>query len=775
MSSRKKRKITKNIYIEDAIHDILMDWKIVQMKRQSDLTYKNALQHKKVAMAIAGRNQNMLKYLPQFADDAEVVYEAVVALEITSRYELKRLERTCHPSAFQYASKRLQHDRDFIDSLVEALSGEQNAESVVSKLHQYVPYEILEQIKPFSAELLERAVSEGRPKLVQTQIAGRRLNPNELAKLFSILLDQSPFTETYHQVMDLLVDLTDFLGQEYPPSLDFLAEEKQPALVLWLSENAKMDQFHVITSKLRGNGLFTQSLAETLCKEYMSRNPQTVGASVCLDKLETLMFGSPTLAVSYLEVLFREMIEKNVSRQLSFGGASSSSSEHTSAGESITRSEAVGRFVSHLLDRIFEVGPRSMKNVLSKLLSSAVSNGSLPITDIILKRVQPTTQLLECASNLEMTNLLLAHGADVDVRDDDGRTALHMAAQFGALETLQRLLQAHADINAQDKLGLTPLFVSAKDVETGCFEELLSRGADPNIEVGYDYCTVLYYALSSVDRSGLVRLLLHVDFDDQIKCNIYKKCGRTGNTYVHAAARSGLFDEQRQYNYFDLLHDAGADFNEKNNQGLTPLEYINDRRIAKYIIEYGGCGMVDASTFKMLSEIPMLYVVQLKTVEDQYTGEDEINSPVRCFPCKDVIGASSLHKWMNQHGQENNNKCPTCRRVIKQVEIMSPTVAARWDAVERLALKEEKEHDERKEELMNTPQFTTLVQKKENARKKLENAKQLLKESIHELKAVDDKIDEAKEPLNEDRRAVEAKVRALRDDRLLDLIINLKF
>ena len=768
MSSRKKRKITKNIYIEDAIHDILMEWQIVQMKRPSDLTYENALQHKKVAMAIAGRNQNMLKYLPQFADDAEVVYEAVVALEITSRYELKRLERTCHPTAFQYASKRLQHDRDFIDELVEALSGEQNAESVVSKLYQYVPYEILGQIAPDSPLLLERAVSAGRIDIVQKQLAGRKPNSRELVKLFTMIIEQHPDTTQRH-IMDLLLPLVASNN-----TLDKLLKKKQPALEPWLSANATMDQFHAITLKLRGNGLFTQSLAETLCKEYMSRNPKTVGASVCLDKLETLMFGSPTLAVLYLEVLFREMIEKHVSRQLSFGGASSSS-EHTSAGESITRSEAVGRFVSKILDRIFEVGPRSMKNVLSKLLSSAVSNGSLPITVIILKRVPPTTQLLECASDLEMTNLLLAHGADVDVRDDDGRTALHMAAQFGALETLQRLLQAHADINAQDTLDLTPLFVSADSGQTGCFSELLSRGADPNIEVGLDFCTVLYYALSSVERSGLVLLLLQVDFDDQIKCNIYKKCGRTGNTYVHAAARSGLFDEQRQCNYFDLLHGAGADFNEKNNQGLTPLEYINDRRIAKYIIEYGGCGMVDASTFKMLSEIPMLYSVQLKTVEDQYTGEDEINSAVRCFPCKDVIGASSLHRWMNRHDQANNNKCPMCRRVIEQVEIMSPTVAARWDAQETLALKEEKEYDERKEELMKTPQFTTLVKRKENERKKLENAKQLLKESVHELKVVDDKIDKLKEPLNEDRRAVEAKVRALRDDRLADLIINLKF
>ena len=102
---KKQKTQAKQITDEDAIHDILVDPKIVQMKRQSDLPYKIHLQHKPVALVIVGRTQNMLKYLPQWQDDKEVVYEAVVALDVSGRPEVASLNRgiSSHPTAFQFA------------------------------------------------------------------------------------------------------------------------------------------------------------------------------------------------------------------------------------------------------------------------------------------------------------------------------------------------------------------------------------------------------------------------------------------------------------------------------------------------------------------------------------------------------------------------------------------------------------------------------------------------------------------------------------------------
>lgn len=56
---------------------------------------------------------------------------------------------------------------------------------------------------------------------------------------------------------------------------------------------------------------------------------------------------------------------------------------------------------------------------------------------------------------VEILELLLAKGADVNAKDDEGRTALML--QFNDSATLQDLLNAGADVDARDKDGWTPL------------------------------------------------------------------------------------------------------------------------------------------------------------------------------------------------------------------------------------------------------------------------------------------------------------------------------
>lgn len=68
---------------------------------------------------------------------------------------------------------------------------------------------------------------------------------------------------------------------------------------------------------------------------------------------------------------------------------------------------------------------------------------------------------LHLAEKEELAQLLLAHGADVNARDNDGNTPLLDAALSNQREIVKLLLANGADVNAKNKNGLSPLDMAA--------------------------------------------------------------------------------------------------------------------------------------------------------------------------------------------------------------------------------------------------------------------------------------------------------------------------
>jgi len=64
-----------------------------------------------------------------------------------------------------------------------------------------------------------------------------------------------------------------------------------------------------------------------------------------------------------------------------------------------------------------------------------------------------------------MVKLLVAHGANVNAKDENGETPLH-GAVGGKIEIVKFLLEQKADVNAKDNSGQTPLHVA------GCITQL---------------------------------------------------------------------------------------------------------------------------------------------------------------------------------------------------------------------------------------------------------------------------------------------------------------
>ena len=82
----------------------------------------------------------------------------------------------------------------------------------------------------------------------------------------------------------------------------------------------------------------------------------------------------------------------------------------------------------------------------------------------------------------EKIQALLELGADVNVRDYKGKTALHRAGTAGFLASMEVLLANGANIDAADEKGETPLFDAVRAGRVEAVALLLERGADATAE-----------------------------------------------------------------------------------------------------------------------------------------------------------------------------------------------------------------------------------------------------------------------------------------------------
>ena len=92
----------------------------------------------------------------------------------------------------------------------------------------------------------------------------------------------------------------------------------------------------------------------------------------------------------------------------------------------------------------------------------------------------------------EKIQRLLDLGADVNIRNYKGKTALHCAAKAGFVRVMDVLVKNGADVNAADDNGETPLFDAIRSTikkvskKKAAVEFLLSHGADPSFENLWD-------------------------------------------------------------------------------------------------------------------------------------------------------------------------------------------------------------------------------------------------------------------------------------------------
>jgi len=94
---------------------------------------------------------------------------------------------------------------------------------------------------------------------------------------------------------------------------------------------------------------------------------------------------------------------------------------------------------------------------------------------------------------VEVVEILIERGADIEGKDDYGDTPLIEASASGRVEVVEILVERGADIEAKDYYGNTPLLIASMDEHVEVVKFLIESGADIEAknDSGHDFTRYL--------------------------------------------------------------------------------------------------------------------------------------------------------------------------------------------------------------------------------------------------------------------------------------------
>ncbi|XP_061611266.1 ankyrin-3-like isoform X38 [Phyllopteryx taeniolatus] len=214
--------------------------------------------------------------------------------------------------------------------------------------------------------------------------------------------------------------------------------------------------------------------------------------------------------------------------------------------------------------------------------------------------------------HVEVVAELLQQGAKVDAATKKGNTALHIASLAGQMEVVKELVTHSANINAQSQNGFTPLYMAAQENHLDVVHFLLDNGSSQSIatedgftplavalQQGHDQVVSL---LLENDTKGKVRLpalhiaarkddtkaaalLLQSDHNADVESKMMvNRTTESGFTPLHIAAHYG------NINVATLLLNRGAAVDFKARNDITPLHVASKRgngNMVRLLVERG--------------------------------------------------------------------------------------------------------------------------------------------------------------------------------------------
>ncbi|XP_033737812.1 transient receptor potential cation channel subfamily V member 2-like [Pecten maximus] len=140
---------------------------------------------------------------------------------------------------------------------------------------------------------------------------------------------------------------------------------------------------------------------------------------------------------------------------------------------------------------------------------------SSDLHQLFLKSEQSETSNQSTEVDLQLADILLHSGTDINVPDSQGETVLHKAARKWHVDVALFLLNHGADVNSADVNGCIPLHVAAANNYTDMLTLLIEHGANKEARTKGDLQTPIFFAARYNCSEALNCLIDHgCQFDD---------------------------------------------------------------------------------------------------------------------------------------------------------------------------------------------------------------------------------------------------------------------
>ncbi|XP_059193234.1 ankyrin-1a isoform X7 [Centropristis striata] len=248
--------------------------------------------------------------------------------------------------------------------------------------------------------------------------------------------------------------------------------------------------------------------------------------------------------------------------------------------------------------------------------------------------------------NVIMVRLLLDRGAQIDAKTKDELTPLHCAARNGHVRIIEILLDHGAPIQAKTKNGLSPIHMAAQGDHMDCVKQLLQYNAEID-DITLDHLTPLHVA-AHCGHHRMAKVLL----DKGAKPN---SRALNGFTPLHIACK------KNHMRVMDLLLKHSASIEAVTESGLTPLHvasFMGHLNIVKILLQKGASP--SASNVKVETPLHMAsraghyevaeFLLQNAAPVDAKAKDDQ--TPLHCAA---RMGHKELVKLLLEHKANPNS------------------------------------------------------------------------------------------------------------------------